>query len=406
MKSKVWTVLLSVLIAFSMWLYVITVESPGSTETKYNIPVVFEGETLLRERGLIITSDTQMDVDITLSGNRSDLRLVDASNTTVKVDLTRIYDPGKHELDYSVSYPGSVASNAFTEENRYPSRIHVTVEELAVREIPVVVTYTGEMGEEYLADKSNAVLSAHVVSVSGPKSVVDRIARAEVLVDLTGATESISTDYRFTLQDKDGAPVDAELITVNTEEIHLELKIQMIKYLNLVVTIVDGGGATKNSITYEIKPNKIQVSGSEAVLESLGDELNLGTINLADYMEDAVITLPLTLPDTVTNHSNIEEVTVDLKFVGLATREITVDKIELINIPEGMTADLITEQITVAVRGPSSAIAKLNADDITVIVDLAEAMTGTSTYKATVSIDPQYPTVGAVGISSVTVKVR
>ena len=406
MKSKVWTVLLSVLIAFGMWLYVITVESPGSTETKHNIPVVFEGETLLRERGLIIISDTEMDVDITLSGNRSDLKLVDASNTVVKVDLTKIYDPGKHELDYSVSYPGSVASNAFTEENRYPSRIQVTVEELASREIPVVVTYTGKMSEAYIADKSNAVLSAHFVNVSGPKSVVDRIARAEILVDLTDSTESISRSYRYTLQDKDGEPVDAELITVNTEEIHLDLKIQMMKYLNLVVTIVDGGGATKDTITYEIKPDKIQVSGSEAVLESLGDEINLGTINLAEYAEDAVITLPLTLPDTVTNHSNIEEVTVDLKFVGLTTRDITVDKIQLINIPEGMEAELITERITVSLRGPSSDIAKLNMDAITVIVDMSEAMVGTSTYKAAVRIDSKYPTLGAVGVSSVTVTVQ
>ena len=405
MKSKLWTILLSVLIAFSMWLYVITVESPGSTETKYNIPVVFEGETLLRERGLIITSDTEMDVDITLSGNRSDLKLVNASNTVVKVDLTKIYDPGKHELDYSISYPGSVASNAFTEENRYPSRIQLTVEEYASQEIPVVVTYTGKMSDEYIADKSNAILSAHAVNVSGPKSVVDRIARAEIQVNLDGATESISQNYRFTLQDQDGEPVDAELITVNTEEIHLELKIQMMKYLDLTVTIVDGGGATKDTISYEIQPDRIQVSGSEAALESLGDEINLGTINLADYAEDSVITLPLTLPDTVTNHSNIEEVTVDLKFVGLITKNITVGKIELVNLPEGMEAELITARIAVSVRGPSTDVLKLTMDAISAEVDMSGAMPGTSTYKATVLIDPKYPTLGAVGISSVTVKV-
>ncbi len=406
MKNKIWTVVLSVLIAFGMWLYVITVESPGSTETKYNIPVVFEGETLLRERGLIITSTTDVDVDITLSGNRSDLKLVDASNTAIKVDLTKIYDPGKHELDYTVSYPGSVASNAFTEENRYPSRIQLTVEKLDIREIPVVVTYTGKMSDEYIADKSNAVLSSQNIVVSGPQSVVERIARAEILVDLTDATESISRSYRYTLQDRDGLPVDAELITVNTEEVHLDLKIQMMKFLKLVVTIVDGGGATKETSTYEIKPGQIQISGSEAALESLGDELNLGTINLADYAEDAAITLPLNLPDTVTNHSNIEEAVVELKFVGLATKSITVDRIELVNIPEGMEAELITERITVSLRGPIAVIAKLTGDDITVTVDMSEAMEGTSTYKATIGIDSKYAAVGAVGVSSVTVKVQ
>lgn len=406
MKSKILSLLLSVCIALGMWLYVITVESPGSTETKYNIPVVFEGETLLRERGLIITSDTNLDVDLTLSGNRSDLKLVDASNTVVKVDLTKIYDPGKHELDYRASYPGTVANNAFTEENRYPSRITVTVENLSTREIPVVVTYSGELPEGYIADKSNAVLSATAISVSGPQSVVDRITRAEILVDLTDCTESISQSYRFTLQDSENLPVDAGMITVNTEEIHLDLKIQMIKFVDLVVTIVSGGGATEKNIKYEIKPNRIQVSGSEAALESLGDEINLGTINLADYTEDTVLTLPFTLPDTVTNHSNITEATVDLKFVDLSIKEITVEKIQLVNIPEGMEAELITEQVTVSVRGPSADIAKLTTEAITVTVDMKEAVAGTSTYKVTVNIDPKFTTLGPVGAGSVTVTVQ
>lgn len=406
MKSKILSVLLSVAIALGLWLYVITVESPGSTDTKHNIPVVFEGETVLRERGLIITSDTNVDVDLTLSGNRSDLKLVDSSNTVVKIDLSKVYDPGKHELDYTISLPGSVANNAFTVENRYPSRIGVTVERLASREIPVVVTYSGEMSEGFIADKSNAVLSTTVIGVSGPQSVVERIARAEIVVDLTDCTESISQDYRFTLQDAEGLPVDAEMITVNTEEVHLELKIQQIKFVDLVVTIVDGGGATEKTISYEIKPDKIQVSGSEAALESLGDEINLGTINLADYPEDTVITLPFTLPDTVTNHSNITEATMDLKFVGLTTKEITVEKIQLVGLPEGLEAELITEQVVVSVRGPSADVAMLNLDAVTVTVDMSQAVTGTSTYNVTVSIDSKFTTLGPVGSGSVTVTVQ
>lgn len=406
MKSKIMSLLLSVAFAMGMWLYVITVESPGSSETKYNIPVVFEGETLLRERSLIITSDTDLDVDVTLSGNRSDLKLVDASNTVVKVDLTRIYDPGKHELDYTIFYPGTVASNAFTEENRNPSRINVTVERLQNREIPVVVTYSGDLPEGFIADKSNAALSATVISVSGPQSVVEQIAQAEIVVDLSDCTESISQSYRFTLQDNEGLPVDAKMITVNTEEVHLDLKIQRIKFINLVVKIVGGGGATKDNITYEIKPNKIQVSGSDAALESLGDEIVLGTINLAKYTKDTEITLPFTLPDTVTNHSNITEATVDLKFVGLTTKEVTVSNIELINVPEGMEAVLITEKLKVSVRGPSADVAKLTGGAISITVDMSEAGTGTSTYTATIVIDPKFTTLGHVGSYSVTVQVQ
>lgn len=403
MKSKILSFLLSVTIALGLWLYVITVESPNSSETIYNIPVVFEGETALNERGLIITSSTSADVDLTLSGNRSDLKQVNAGNITLKVDLSKIYDPGKHELEYTVSYPGTVAGNAFTEESRTPDRIHVTVEKLLKQEVPVVVTYNGTLPEGYFSDKGNVVLDYSTITVSGPQSVVEKIARAEVSVDLTDRTEYLSESYRFTLEDENGEPVDAEMITVSVEEVHVELKIQQIKYIDLVVTLVDGGGATKDTVTCDINPVKIQVSGSEAALESLGEVINLGTINLAEYTTNTELVFPISLPENVTNHSNITEATVQLKFTGLASKEVTIDNIQLINLPEGMTAELITEKLSAVIRGPSMDVAKFTSENVYVTVDLSDAIAGTSTYKVDFVFDSRYASLGAVGSYTVTV---
>ena len=73
MKNKILSMLLSVILAFALWYYVITVVSPGSTDTFYDIPVVLVGETALEERGLMVTSVGNTTVDLTLSGNRSEL---------------------------------------------------------------------------------------------------------------------------------------------------------------------------------------------------------------------------------------------------------------------------------------------------------------------------------------------
>ena len=56
MRNKILSGLLSVAMAFSLWLYVITYVSSGSEETYYNIPVVFEGEAVLNERGMMLSS--------------------------------------------------------------------------------------------------------------------------------------------------------------------------------------------------------------------------------------------------------------------------------------------------------------------------------------------------------------
>ena len=120
MKNKLISIGIAILIAFGLWMYVITEVSPNSEWTYYDVPVKLEGETVLKERQLIITGISDTSVDLTLSGNRSDLNQLNSANITLKADMTKIYDPGTHKIGYDTSYPGNVASNAFNRVNQYP----------------------------------------------------------------------------------------------------------------------------------------------------------------------------------------------------------------------------------------------------------------------------------------------
>ena len=87
MKNKAIAFLLSLLVALGMWLYVVTYISPESEAMFYNIPVVFEGETVLStERNLMVTGISTTTVNMKISGNRSDLNKLNSSNIIVKVD--------------------------------------------------------------------------------------------------------------------------------------------------------------------------------------------------------------------------------------------------------------------------------------------------------------------------------
>ena len=94
-----------------------------------------------------------------------------------------------------------------------------------VTEIPVLIKWTGNRSEDYIYDTENAVLDNNTVTISGPASVVDTIDHARVEIDLTEQVESISQNYRYTLCDADGNPVDAEQITTNVEEVRLEMQL-------------------------------------------------------------------------------------------------------------------------------------------------------------------------------------
>ena len=404
MKSKVLSGLLALVIAFGLWLYVITYVSYNDENTFYNIPVVFEGEAVLQGRNLMLSGKKDTTITLVLSGSRSDLAKVDSSNITVKASLAGIYEPGENiELNYSISYPGDVPSNAFVEESRNPESVRVSVEKLVSnKEIPVVVKYNGtSVPEGFLCDKENAVLDNHVVLISGPGSVADQISQAIIEVDLSEQRESISQDYRYTLCDGEGNPVDAESITVNVEQVHLDLMIRRVKDVTLKVNVVYGGGVGESNVSVVLDEDTIRLSGGEAVLEELGDELLLGTIQLAELDKSQDVVFPINLPEGVTNETGITEVTAAVRFVGVSVREMAVTEIEIQNVPEGMNVDLITKKLNVIVRGPSGLLVGLTEEDISAVVDFAEAEEGSSTFKATIQFSEEFQKMGAVGTYSV-----
>mgnify|MGYP004646013487 FL=1 len=408
MKRKIGSVVLSVACAFALWLYVITAVSPGSTDTYYNIPIVWEGESVLNERGLMVTAVSSNTVNLRLSGNRSDLSKVNSGNITIKADLSKIYEPGTQiPLTYtSPTFPGDVASNAFVIESKEPDSIYITVVKRVSKSVPVEVVWVGTTAEGFMIDRENKTLDHPEVTVTGPESVVNTIAKATITVDLDGRRESISETYNYTLCDDQGEPVDAKLITTDVEQVRLDVTIRAVKDLRLTYNLNPGGGANAENTTVKLSAETIRVSGSEAALENLGDTLSIGSINLADITRDTTLTFGVALPEGITNLTGVNEVTAEVTFHGLATKEMTVAQIEAVNVPEGLEVELITEKLTVTLRGPTEQISKVTPEDVTAIADFTGAEVGTSTFKTSLRLAEGFENLGTLKTESVSAKIQ
>ena len=395
MKNKIIYMLLSAVVAFGLWLYVVTVVSPGSEETYYNVQVVLQNENILEERGLMITSDLEP-VNLTLSGNRTDLNKLDSSNIQVLVNAATIEAAGTHRLDYSVSYPSTVNGNDITRTGQSTNMITLKTEKRVTKRVDVVAEYLGSVPEGFIADKENAVLDYENVEISGPESVVEKITQARIKVDLNDKNVTVTGQYIYDLCDEAGNPVDVKRVTTNVEAVNLTVKVQRVKEISLNVETVYGGGVTQKNSTVTVDPQTIRISGSDALLEGL-DVLELGTVDLGEILEDTTLTIPITLPEGVTNETGVTEATVAVKFSDLKTKVLNITKIQAVNVPEGMEVDMITQALEITVRGPSLLIDAITEKDVTVTVDFANAQPGTATMRATVTFGSTFSDAGTVG---------
>lgn len=404
-SSKPVLILLSVFVAFGLWLYVITVVSPNSETTIYDVPVDLQGKGVLNDRKLIITSQTTT-VDLRLSGNRTDLNKL--SNIKVTVDVTKIYDPGIHELSYTFVPPGNIPSDALTIESKSPNTVRLVVERKTEKEIPVNVQYTGAIAESDEGDyvKEPAELDFTTVMISGPESVVDTITQAVVVIDLDDQKETIVQTKTFTLCDKDGKEVKNDLVSpVNGGyEVNVTVPIALHKEVPLRLDFIDGGGATEENTQIERSHTSIRISGPEAIVSAV-EEIMLGTVDLSKVTEPKTLEFEVKLPEGVTNETGITTVSVDIAFPGLSTKSFQVTQIEYVNPPDGMDVQLSAEVVEVVIRGSASQLQRMTEEDITVVVDLTGATQGTEKYTATIKINDQFSEVGAIGTYSVTATV-
>lgn len=401
-KNKLGSFLLALVIALGLWLYVVNYINTTHEQTIYNVPVGLEGKSLLTERGFMILSEDDYRVNITVSGSRQDVSKINASNIQAVADLSKIDEPGEHKLTYNVIFPGDVPTGAVSSQ-KDPDRVTVEVARKKTKEIPVTVSYTGDVPASYIKDTSALELDHSYVEITGPEEVVDRIQRANISIDCRGRTESIYESFRFELQDMYCEPVDAVWITTNVSEVKVYLPIVMVKQVPLAVTLVDGGGATADTTKLVIDPAQISISGSETALEAL-DELNLGIIDLSQITQDQELTFEINLPEGVTNVSNLPTAAVRISFPRLATREFTVSSFEQVNLAYGMKWETLTKQLTITVRGLKDQVQKLDPADIAVRLDL-RGVENTSAVEPDILFPAGYESLGVLGSYSVSVQV-
>lgn len=419
MKNKLITALISVFVAFALWLYVISVVSPGSEKTFYNVPVKLQNEGVLEERGLMVTSSMKnVEVDLRLSGNRTDLDILNNSNISVNVDVSRIYEAGEHEITYTVSYPGEVPNNAISVQKRTPDTVTVVVEERSTKTIKVLAEYdTSKLPDDYFPDTENVELDYEEFQITGPTRIIKQVDAAKILVDLDKDMERFNDYCPYVLVDKDGNEIeisddDKGLLTDNLEkrgEIHASLRVLRLKEVTLEVTVVDGGGATSENTQILIEPATIQVAGSEQLLEDL-ETLNIGTVELGKLLTDTTLEFEIILPDGIVNKSDATTdattAKVDVRFPNLRTTSITVTEITPVNVPAGMSAQIITKALTLDLRGPKALIDTITEEDVKVTVDFSSAQTGTSTMEVTVQFASKFAEVGAVAPPTITAKLQ
>jgi len=425
MKSKIILLLISLVVAFGMWFYVITVVSPDSEISINHVSVQSQGEKLLLEQSnlMVVTDMEDLEVDLVLNGNRTDLIKLSRSNITITVDVSKIDRAGKHEVTYDITLPGDIPSNAVSVQTRDPDRLTLVVENRVRNpEIPLKLIYDKTQLPGNYTMKESAMEYPEFITVSGPESVMKTVAYAEAKLDLENRQESyIDESIPNVLYDKEGEEIESELLT-HDGAVLVTAPINYTRELPLKLQLKAGGGATeKDALVRFFVPNAegnteldeeitgITVSGSKHILDG-ESTLTLASIDLATVRDGDKLTfhmeeLPLLKEEGVNNESGITEIYAIITFPHLKEREFDAMIISAEGVGEGLQANLAQKRISITVRGSAELIDELSVGDITVYVDLSGVTEGKDAFPVKVKFAAGFEALGALTKEDIVVEV-
>ncbi|MBR5315389.1 MAG: hypothetical protein IKU44_01250 [Firmicutes bacterium] len=375
LENKKVNMIISLVIAISLWAFVIGEVNPEATRVYREIPVRLVNEQVLEENGLAVFSVSDTIMSITVTGNRSDVNQINTKDIVARVDLERAV-PGTNQLPISVRVPSKVDIDSQSIE-----KVTVVVEYKVEKDVPIQVVYNGSFEEE--AEPVTIEQSLDTVTVSGAESSVGRVAYVEAVVEEGSVAEDPQT---FTCN---LIPMDGNGMQVNRVELShnsVDITAELVKKITVPLHVPILNDEDENMERKVTVPETITLKGRNSDLESI-EKIEAETVDIRNVMENATLEIKPILPEGVEVSIDSKALFVTVQVTNVQSRTFTVSKDQIViqGLEDNHTATIKTTTIQVHVSGNADTVNSLTEDQIDLYVDIKNLNPGQHTVDVMVT---------------------
>ncbi|HEX9012593.1 MAG TPA: CdaR family protein, partial [Anaerolineaceae bacterium] len=356
--------LLALVMAIAVWVVSITQADPN---LKQVLPRPITVDLVGQDPGTIITSVTPRTVSVTINAPQSIWNRLNSEDNLISAsaDLAGL-GPGTHLVRVQ-AVPRIRPANLIAAS---PQNISITLEKLSTLALNVHLVPIGEPAIGYQA--GSPTLSAASVSVSGPESVVKKVAEVRASLDETQAHDNI--DRTVTLQplDSGGNPVSG--VTLSPDRVTIQIPItQRFGFRTVSVkVVVTGQVASGYRVTnISVFPLAVTVSSSDPQLvNDLPGYVETTPVDLDGIKNALDVQVGLNLPTGIRvegDQSVLVQVGIAAIESNLTLKNLT---IQASNVYPGLAAQFSPETLDLILSGPLPELDALSTDDIKITVDL------------------------------------
>lgn len=374
---KTFTVILSVVIALSLWAYVIGEVNPTIRQPITNVPVQLLNVQSLHARELAIAGDTRYTVDVVVEGKRSDILKVGSEEILAEADLFG-WSKGENFIPVNVRVPDTLHIIEVK-----AAKIQVTIEDQVALSRPVVVLYAGELPAH--TEEGALEIKPAEIEVTGAKSDVEAVVRIQAVINASELTadgktiqaEAVPVNYA-------GVPVESVKLSANYVSVFAKLY-----HLKEVPLTAEFTGELREGYGLEtLVPGTVLIKGSKNALKDI-TSVSAEPVDVSGLTAGGSVDLRIPLPEGVELAKGYETLKAEVSIVEVGTRTFRYSSEEILiqGLTEGKTAAIDAVSFEVTAVGRKETVAALTKDQVKLYIDVTGVPLGTQNLTVSASYE-------------------
>lgn len=371
-SNKKFTVVISIFIAFMIWLFTVMVNDNSGAVTIYHVPITCDvRNTQAEQLSLDVVDIEPKTVAVTIRGPKYKIGLISNKDIVVSpVSMINVTNEGKYDIEL-ISSLKSPKRDVYIDEIE-PQFASFSFDSISTKTVTLIAdTPNIKVDSGYVSD--SAVCQPEKLLVSGPKQTIDKLDHVKLVVD---ASTNLNTSKTFEATPKfmsiDGFEMDANAFKYN-EDIKFIVNVPVYKEKQIPLKFM-----YKNSSNHFntdllhaiISPEYINIAGAPDVIDAI-NELNIGYIDMRELDIGKSFIFNVKVPAGCKNIDRIDAATLSFDYSNWKARIFSVSDVKLSNVPNDYDVTINSSVIKdVKFIGFADAIDNLNASDITATVDL------------------------------------
>ena len=406
-NSRIFWMVIALLASLSLWIYVVSQETEAYKQTFRGVKVELVGEDiLLNSRNMVITDLSTSTVTVEISGPRRLVGTWSSDDLIAQVDVSKLTQSAFTSLQYTVKFPDGTDTSGVKTNSKTPETVNFMVSAQTKKVVPVVGSFEGGVAEGFTAETPE--FDPSTITVYGPESYLKDVSRAWVVFGSNDITSTYSVDVGFVLQNEEGEECSTTGLSFSNDTVRATLRVLAVKEIPLSVDLISAAGASSGNTKITIQPESITLAGDTSILSNL-NRISLATIDLSDFESTFEGEYMIIYDDGLKNLSGLTEAKVTVEIVGLETRSFAVpqENLACINVTDGYIAEVLSESLTVRLRGSKESIEQIRSENIRAVADLKDYNTSVGQYMPPVRISVDgFTDVGAIGEYTISVEIQ